>query len=708
MSYFETCYRRQDDMMVENGEGLLRLIQNNDMVPMDLLVRESVQNSLDAARNIAEPVTVTFTVRKLYAAVIAEIIPELSDGLKQNDLDNRQVLEIRDTGTTGLTGPISFGLPRPENNGPNNLVNLVYQISRPQRGTDAGGAWGLGKTVYYRMGMGIVFYYTRVKSGAEYEERLIACLVEDTDSAQRLMSVYGPTDTGITWWGGENIKDKPSALTDPLKIREIVEKLGFSPFLEDQTGTAVIIPFLRNDLLPPKPSPGDAEEIEEPIYNIEKQHIWYTDIKGYIKFSLLKWYAVRIGNEFYPALSKKPKLIALVQGHGDQTPQDISKEMPRLFSVIQCLYNMAGGNRPFFGTKPEPGQEDILRDSINLQQTFKKPVNGKTDTSAGKIVAVRLTPDQLGMGPGSSDHSPFLYLLNEHDTIASRPFIGYLRSPGMIVCWNDSDWQKNLKRSEDGKYILALFVPNSYNILNSDKTLEEYLRSTEMADHSSWHDNKGNDVLLKIRNNCKSEINKKFIQKATRGEEYTDISFGSLAYSVIARPGEGGQGGKKVKKKSKDGNSQLRRGENPAFGNYNFTYPSPDEINMDWELKWGRNKCKSHFLTLNVAAEGGIITPSEWKEGGVYGVFPFNFGDVTASVVIDKKGDKKLGIDHLVEINKLSDTVIELINNNGGDIDGSTIKGSLIVKIISQDEISMISPYIKRENKVGEGGNHGN
>lgn len=36
--------------MTQNGSSLLKLIQNNDMPILDLLVRESVQNSLDAAK----------------------------------------------------------------------------------------------------------------------------------------------------------------------------------------------------------------------------------------------------------------------------------------------------------------------------------------------------------------------------------------------------------------------------------------------------------------------------------------------------------------------------------------------------------------------------------------------------------------------------------------------------------------------------------
>ena len=46
--------------MTESGSSLLRLIQNNNIPLLDLLVRESVQNSLDAAKEKAKSVNVEF------------------------------------------------------------------------------------------------------------------------------------------------------------------------------------------------------------------------------------------------------------------------------------------------------------------------------------------------------------------------------------------------------------------------------------------------------------------------------------------------------------------------------------------------------------------------------------------------------------------------------------------------------------------------
>lgn len=50
--------------MTQSGSSLLKLIQNNNMPILDLLVRESIQNSLDAKNDKDEFVAVDFLTGK--------------------------------------------------------------------------------------------------------------------------------------------------------------------------------------------------------------------------------------------------------------------------------------------------------------------------------------------------------------------------------------------------------------------------------------------------------------------------------------------------------------------------------------------------------------------------------------------------------------------------------------------------------------------
>ena len=60
------------ERMSESGSSLLRLIQNTSTSTLDLLVRESLQNSLDAARSDKDYVGVNFKVGEFEAAAFRQ------------------------------------------------------------------------------------------------------------------------------------------------------------------------------------------------------------------------------------------------------------------------------------------------------------------------------------------------------------------------------------------------------------------------------------------------------------------------------------------------------------------------------------------------------------------------------------------------------------------------------------------------------------
>ena len=70
------------ERMSESGSSLLRLIQNQDTPLLDLFVRESIQNSLDAAKNSNLPVKVEINVGNFEAAKLNAVIPRSLDSGK--------------------------------------------------------------------------------------------------------------------------------------------------------------------------------------------------------------------------------------------------------------------------------------------------------------------------------------------------------------------------------------------------------------------------------------------------------------------------------------------------------------------------------------------------------------------------------------------------------------------------------------------------
>ena len=93
--------------MTQSGSSLLRLIQNNKTPVLDLLVRESIQNSLDAHKQGARSVTVEYLTGTFSSHKLGAELEGLSGALaKRFPSDKCQYLAVCDSDTVGLTGQV--------------------------------------------------------------------------------------------------------------------------------------------------------------------------------------------------------------------------------------------------------------------------------------------------------------------------------------------------------------------------------------------------------------------------------------------------------------------------------------------------------------------------------------------------------------------------------------------------------------------------
>ena len=237
------------ERMSESGSSLLRLIQNTSTSTLDLLVRESLQNSLDAARSDKDYVGVNFKVGEFEAAAFNSFFDGIKDKLNARFFGKQKYISVRDHNTVGLTGPLHFS--QVKNNEFGNLLKLVYEISKAQQNQGAGGSWGLGKTVYFRLGIGLVIYYSRIlKDNGEYESRLAAALVEDECKADRLIpEIPGEPQRGIAWWGSRFNANSTQPVTDEAEIKQLLDVLGIKMYSKEQTVTTIIIPYVDEEKL---------------------------------------------------------------------------------------------------------------------------------------------------------------------------------------------------------------------------------------------------------------------------------------------------------------------------------------------------------------------------------------------------------------------------------------------------------------------------
>lgn len=605
--------------MTQSGSSLLKLIQNNNMPVLDLFVRESVQNSLDAQNDTDRYVTVKFKTGTFDKYRLNNELEGITDSLNSRYTDEQyEFISIMDTNTVGLTGKLHYD--DVDDNRYGNLLKLIYEISKPQDTEGAGGSWGLGKTVYFRVGMGLVLYYSRIKKeDGNYESRMAACLVEDENRSGSLIPKYkGRSKRGIAWWGQARGDNKTQPVTDETYINRILDIFNIEPYIDEETGTAIVIPYInRDELLKNNQIIYSSEDGSEHI-----NQFWKADIEDYLRIALQRWYSPRLNN---PNYSYGKFLRALINSEG------ITKDsMEPVFEIIQALYNRAAGTDRI--SDDIMAGADVKCEKISLRNVLKVG-------EAGYICFTKVNRKQLKMECPDNKPDPYEYFnCVNSESDKNKPVITFTRKPGMLVDYETvGPWTDGIQACDKDNYILGVFVLNSDNeLINTESrySLEEYVRKGEMADHTSWND-------FSLKNNANPRIVSK-IQGHVRdkiAKEYTDdnpadinkrTSVFSKEFGELLLPPDG-FGKKPSVSQRKNGNTKRNKKKS------DFVFSIDNDIRY---MKNGImvkaaiivNKETEHFyVTIGVDADGGNITFDQWKDK-MRMKFPFDIENIIIHV----------------------------------------------------------------------------
>lgn len=431
--------------MTQTGSSLLKLIQNNDMPVLDLLVRESIQNSLDARKANSKYVDVNYLTGTFDNTKLSAELEGITQALRKKYPAKRyNFIAARDSNTVGLTGELDY--KKVKNNDYGNLLKLIYEICKPQEVEGAGGSWGLGKTVYFRIGIGLVIYYSRICVGKDkYASRLAASYVEDETKRDALIPVYhDQAKRGIAWWGesvGENITQ---AITDEKTIVDFLKIFNIDPYVGEETGTTIVIPYIDCDSLLKN---NQIEYLNGKGKVVEP--FWTSSIEEYLKIATQRWYAPRLNNPHYNAgayLRLKVNNIGLGYDH-----------MEPVYKVIQALYNRANHIE----------EDDILTGTNSITKISPiKVIKYLTDTQVGTLAYTKVPKELLGMKAPDNKPEPFMYFNCEiRDEEVNKPTICFTRKPAMIVSYeNVGAWASNISPSSKDEYILAMGI---YSWMNS-------------------------------------------------------------------------------------------------------------------------------------------------------------------------------------------------------------------------------------------------
>lgn len=605
--------------MSPSGSSLLRSLQNNTLPDLDLFVRESIQNSLDAGLKVEnyDSVIIDMATTKIDVANLAPHFEGISSVLLERYANKTvHALHISDSQTCGLTGNLDYRKGLAE---AGNVYKLIYGISHPQTEEGAGGSWGLGKTVYFRLGIGIVIYYSRIKQvDGSYEERLAATLIEDESKADGLMQDEGKWKRGIAWWGQALDENSTIPITDPLEIETILSTMEIQRFSGEETGTKVIVPFINPDLA--------KQGVQE---NAQTQW-WHESIEDYLTVAVQRWYAPRLDNAKYKYGKWLDFRVA-----GTRLTKD---KMLAPFLEIQKLYNFASKLDLTTEQLNNLRKKGIFVNPINSDRSIVQSSTVKGIPNLGQVAFKKYSKSELGMVPPKNLLTPYEYINYENasNNGMNSPIVTYTRRPGLLINYALSgSWCNNIEVGEN-EYLLVVFVPNSTSELKSKEipNLEEYLRKSENADHAKWSnipvDGTGTRVVTIIQRAVSKSLASVFKQQEKQQVDTRTAMLGRKLGKLLLPPRGYGQqlNGRNLKRKSTNtGISKATRKEH--FKIIDQYRGSLGFIRMDFEIKFSA-ELPIAMVEFIVASEQGNINANEWEEAqnGIGTAFPLKINNI--------------------------------------------------------------------------------
>jgi hypothetical protein len=303
------------------------------------------------------------------------------------------------------------------------------------------------------------------------------------------------------------------------------------------------------------------------------------------------------------------------------------------------------------------------------------------------------------------------------DKEKNKPVLFFTRKPGMIVSYEDvGNWVDGISASNKDEFIFAIFVLNSENKFTNTMgtySLEEYVRKSEMADHTSWGDfSMGNNnprIVSKVQVQINSKISKEFFVEEEDTTSRLNSGLGKMFGDLLLPPENFG-------KKPSDGTSGGRGGggHTETHKNVVFGYePSKTKyfsngMTVKLTIK-SRRKILSTGINLEIDSETGAIKPNDWEEKmGL--VMPFEI--ISADVIVTKidKVDKnfKMSVDGCNKNDEKSDISCELLKTPNGSGYGIHVKSNAEHLIEMEFDINLqlnrkdVKPVFNIEKNEGD------
>lgn len=242
-----------------HGEGFRRLLGRPDLSLVQTVIREALQNCVDAALD-DHATDVLLRLRTLSRAerqalrelafAALPLAPNSQRSIEQSfEKPDLRLLEICDFNTVGLAGPTRADVPSTGQE-PHNFVNFLRNVGASRDTHQGGGTYGYGKTSLYALSScATILTDSLTTSEGHPVRRMMAChlgeafdAVDDSGARRRF--------TGRHWWGGRVVDGNLEPATAD-KAAFIADAVGLPARPAGHSGTTVSIvdPLFESEAL---------------------------------------------------------------------------------------------------------------------------------------------------------------------------------------------------------------------------------------------------------------------------------------------------------------------------------------------------------------------------------------------------------------------------------------------------------------------------
>lgn len=654
--------------MSHDGGKILKSLQNNYLPLIDIVVRESIQNSLDASIEGEHSTYVDFKIDKFESEKLAPIFEDVDKILIERFPGYQDFLAISDKKTYGLIGDYTSEDIKILDK--SNFHKLVFGIGKNQSKDGAGGSWGYGKTSYFRLGVGVVLYYTRIQEGDGYEERLIASIIEDPSKKDRLLS---NNERGIAWWGEFALNsDRIYPITNQGEIADILSIFGIKSYSGTETGTTIIIPYLNE---------FNKEMIEEDVLKFP----WENNYEDAITMAIQRWYFPRIWNEQYLETLENSFLECTVNNNVIHP----AIEFEPIFKIYQELYTSALLGKP---VKP-----NIQVLAINLGRNALKD----SKEEVGYVAFREVSNIELKMTPPDNKPSGLAYLGVKDRSLYENNMpkvIAYSRKPGMVVEYSINGlWANGNIALKEDHILLGFFVPNSKALLTDSfqeagyTTLESYLRSIENSDHANWEDAVDITVVKRIRERTNISITNTY-----QGDKDTENSSATSSLSrkfgaMLLPPKNFGKTSSREKEKKE---TDRKAGTKSRGSDISVISSIPlNGTKVEVVFKAFIKRKTKNIILVQVLTQDQRMDSSAWNKVMDNTIpYPFWISEVNIQRIDDENINQSYRYyqneDFIFNLDSNQSSVFEIISDSEGD---SVIEGTMTLNMHSNQYIPNIA-----------------